>query len=341
MKNTLLDTLYFNRLPITGDAEIFLWYACSLNCRFCNQPHKDTTGISIEDIDKKIKLVKEFYQKSSLTTFVTTFLGGETFDNCISQELLDHLCNRLIELYQFASSIGKQINYDNSTNLIFSDPYRVLDFYQRLKDEGIKVQLTISYDIADRNLTANQFDLFKKNELVLAPFVDLASFVMSKNTVQKIIEGFEDPYFDYLYEKYPVSFSIFNDNEARFGKRNVSALRPDEPELLKAIDILARKYPKVYAIQQWKEQALKRRKAYNSCSMDKIVIYPDGRTSKCTEDLKCAGGCLATRLADQRNCLCCEYFKFCSVECFHSTLDDRVERVKPCLQKAIYDLLKG
>jgi len=342
MIDPIKELVYNKREPSSSDIEVFLWYKCSLSCDFCKQPHKDTVGMTLKDLDIKKEKIIDFIKNMNTNESIVTILGGEIFDDSVSNELLDYVFQMFIEINQEAKNHSKVAHFDVSTNLIFANPYRVRDFFDKLYSKyHIYVKLCVSYDVSGRFRSSNHLDLFFHNQKILEKCIDLSSFVMTKTTVEMIIEGFMDPYFDYLYSKYTMSFSQYNDNEELFGQADRTlSLRPDEPEYLKAIKILASRYPKIYNIERLGVQARKEKKSFNPCGHSKLVILPDNTSRYCIENNSCNNGCLAKQIAEEKNCLSCEYFNYCQIECFHSVLDKRIEKVKPCLQQAIYNYLK-
>jgi len=334
---SLKDILYTDRLPTTGDVEVFLWYRCGLDCDFCKQDHKDNTGMCINSLEKKEELLIDYFQNTKTERSITTILGGEIFGDFVHDKILDRMHNLFLNVNTEARFAKKHADFDVSTNLIFNKTERIDKFFSDLKLSDVRIKLCVSYDIAGRFTNDKQRELFMKNEKLLEKHISLTSFVLTKDTIVKILRGFDDPYFDYLYSKYPMSFSQYNDNEELFGQPEKTLKnRPNDLEFLNAIKILSDKYPKIQNLQQWEIQANKIVKSFNSCAPSKLVILPDNTNLSCTDNSSCGSGCLAMKLADKRDCLSCEYFGYCQVECFHTAL----KGTSQCVQKEIYDHLR-
>jgi len=338
-KNLLKDMLYTKRLPTTGDIEVFAWYKCSLDCDFCKQPHSESIGLSKSSLAKKVKLIKRFIKGTPCDKYIITVLGGELFDNAVSAQALYSLLNSFSEINKYAKDLDKKVEIGLSSNLIFSDVERVKSFLYLMR-EGRKIhsQVCISYDIAGRNLTYEQLELFKKNEKVIEDYVDVWNFNLTRDTCLKFVNGFEDPYFDYLYNKYPVTPSIYYDYEETWKKPELTfRQRPDELDLLEAVKVIAEKYPR--CLSKWIKQAHKIGMSSLTCPKEKMTILPDNTVRYCLENNSCCNGKLMLQLAEEKNCLACPYLNHCQQDCLHTALDKRIKQIDPCVQQQIYDHL--
>lgn len=336
----LKEILYTSRLPNTGDIEAFLWYKCNLNCRFCKQPHTSNDGLSIESLQEKCRVISKFVTTTTCPKYIVTILGGELFGDFVDDILITEMLLQFSSINNKAKLNNKHVEFGFSSNLIFNNVARVKTFLEILRNYyEVHSQFCISYDLIGRDLNKEQLELFKKNESELSEFIDVWNFNLTVDNCMALVNGYRDDYFEYLYETYPVTPSVYYDYEQTWGKpEETYSQRPSELLVLEAIKVLDKKYPR--SMSKWREQSHMIKKSSLTCPKQKITILPDNSIKYCLENNSCGNGDLMLKMAEQKGCLACKYLDYCQQDCMHAAIDNNIEQIKPCLQQAIYDHLK-
>jgi len=320
-----------------ADAEVFLFYKCSLNCAFCKQPHKSDVGLTFESLAKKKEILMDFYRNIKAENVLTTILGGETFDDSISNEFLLGVLDLVVNSADYGKLLGKNVSFDMASNLIFKNWKRVKYFIEAIR-LCAPMKLVVSYDLADRNLTEEQEEIFKENEKNLESLIDGVNFVLTNNTITRFLDGDIPAYFYYLLEKYPVNFSIVKNNLGVFGGSDFKKLIPSTGQLLSFVRLVKDhpKFSKFSVIKEWKGRANKEVSARMECGKESLVVTPENDIMSCTESRVCRPDEMLFDLACKKQCLSCEYLKHCSVDC---ALKEH-SKEEECSYRQIYDILK-
>jgi len=320
-----------SKIPSYAEIIVNLFDHCNMQCVFCPQDHEDRTGVSWEEIKSKVDPICTFIELNPSEEFHIHMMGGELFqDELIDQGFLTYYGEFMLMVRERCPH--RKIEFNFITNLVFEQIDRVVKF---CKTYDLKV--AVSYDPIGRFNPA-QFELFKANIDIIAPYIRMISLTMTKQSMQKIIDG--DEYFDYLYSQFDCDW-----DHLLPGDDKLKAMMPAESELLEFYKILADKYPDCINMAAFTDDST----TMNSmpCTRgNSFTIFADNSVPKgCsgavilknakTENL--TGSNIIHNFMDDRNCFQCEYYNRCTFSCFiHNDYKDLVRDIKGCVFKEVF-----
>jgi hypothetical protein len=224
-KQSYLSQLLEKKLPDSSEIELHLFELCNLRCHFCGQDHEDKTGFDL--IRSKINPVKEFIANNSKRSHILNIMGGEVFNDELPDSIFGDYFSLAVEVNDFALSLGHQCTFNWVTNLIFKKSERIQDFILGLEARGVKTNISTSYDFAGRKNSLWNIDTFKKNLEMFKDRVFTVGFVLTKTSIDHLLTK-EDPFFDYLYARYPLYFDYY------VPENGANTLMPSDRDLLNA-----------------------------------------------------------------------------------------------------------
>jgi hypothetical protein len=296
---------------------------------FCPQDHNNTQGASEKEILSKIPGIVEWINNNKRSThFKIHTMGGELFqDQWIGLGFLD-VYQKFMDDIRANVPNNKHVEPNFITNLLFEDTDSVLAFLEK-NDYTISV----SYDPRGRFNTA-QFEQFKRNVEIFSDRIRMISCVATRQSMKAIIDG--DPYFDYLYNKFPCDWDSF------LPSVEISEfLMPKESDLLAFNKYLIDNYPQCLNVSYFTEYSAQNRM---SCTRgNSFTILPNGSfpkgcsgsvllTSPSSNDL--ASGAIVEKFLHKYNCFECEFYKRCPFTCFIKNDYSKIVRdVNECVFK--------
>jgi len=290
-----------------------LFEHCNFNCVFCPQNHSSVEFANEKDIMAKVPTIANYINSNKRSSYFSIhIMGGELFqDRWIDEGFLD-IYEKFIQAIQSELSTDKQVVYNFVTNLGFTRRTEVIYFLEKNN-----LKFSISYDPHGRFNPA-QKKIFEENLKYFRHLIRMVSCVMTKNSMQSIING--DEIFDNLYDLYPVDFDHLLPST---GTKADRTLMPKESEVLEFYKVLVDRYPECINIQPFTNG---RPQNKMSCTRgNSLTVMPDGSIPKgCsgsvllqdynTPDL--GGTKIIENWVDKYNCFQCEYFQRCPMSCF-------------------------
>lgn len=308
---------------------ICLFEHCNLSCVFCPQNHDSIVGASCEEILSKVDSVVNWINSNKRSThFKIHTMGGELFqDRWIDQGFLEHY-KKFMDDIRSKVSANKHIDPNFITNLLFDNTDAVTSFL-----EENDYYISVSYDPKGR-FNSVQFDQFKRNVELFSDRIRMISCVATRQNMKAVIDG--DPYFDYLYNKFPCDWDSFLPSVVIS-----EALMPKESELLAFNKYLIDNYPDCLNVSYFTEYSTQNRM---SCTRgNSFTILPDGSfpkgcsgsvllTSPSSNDL--SSGAIVEKFLHKYNCFECEFYKRCPFTCFIKNDYSKIVRdVNECVFK--------
>lgn len=335
MKDEFLRHVLKNKMPFESEIELHLFDFCNLRCLFCGQDHDSKVGMN--EITSKVPLVCEFIKNNSSKGHILNIMGGELFNDEVPDNIFTQYRALVLEIDRFSKSIGHTCHFNWVTNLIFKKHERVSALLTDLREQGVSVKISTSYDFAGRKNKIWIHDIFRKNLERYKGDVYTVGFVLTKPAIEFLLEGHDD-YFEYLYQNYPLYFDYY------VPEQGAKILMPSDQEILDAFRFIAKNYPKINPVKDLLENDLNRMTCY---SLNKITLLPDNREVKCRY-LKYDEGVFKNKVDYQSNdniilshleenqCLSCEWFDRCGFRCFVQADWSERKRLETCLFKSFY-----
>ena len=325
-----------NKAPDYAEVIVNFFDHCNMRCVFCPQDHEDRTGTSWREIAAKVDPVSRFINLNPRQEVHMHMMGGELFqDEFIDKGFLTFYGDFMLMVKEKCPT--KKIVFNFITNLVFDQIHRVRKFC-----ELYDLEIAVSYDPIGR-FNPSQFKLFKANIDIMQDYIRMISLTMTKQSMQKIIEG--DPYFDYLYENFDCDW-----DHLLPGSDKLKPMMPAESDLYAFYKLLVDKYPDCINIKSFTEQSNGKTNKTHCTRGNNFTIFSDGSVPKgCsgavilknakTEDL--GGPKIIHNFINERNCLECEYYKSCTFRCFiHNEYKDMVRDLDGCVYKKVFDYVK-
>jgi len=293
-----------------------LFEHCNLLCAFCPQDHSSILGASEEEILNKVSTITRYIEQNNRSKhFIINTMGGELLQDTWTDKGFLDIYSKFIKQVREKVSTDKTIVFNFVTNLVFDRTDLILDFVKKNN-----IVLSISYDIIGR-FNSTTLKTFKKNIDIFKPYIKTISCVLTKQNIEKIIEG--DEYFDYLYENFKTIY--FDSLLPSVTRKTNIFMMPAESETFKFYKLCVDKYPKILNIEPFLNG-----KTNNKMTCTKgnsLTIMPDGSIPKgCsgavllkdatqnTEDL--GGTKIIENFMKKYNCFECEFFQRCPFTCF-------------------------
>jgi len=293
-----------------------LFEHCNLLCAFCPQDHSSILGASEEEILNKVSTITRYIERNNRSKhFIINTMGGELLQDTWTDKGFLNIYSKFIKQVRENVSSDKTIVFNFVTNLVFDRTDLILDFVKKNN-----IVLSVSYDIIGR-FNATTLEIFKKNIDIFKPYIKTISCVLTKQNIEKIIEG--DEYFDYLYENFKTIY--FDSLLPSVTRKTNIFMMPAESETFKFYKLCVDKYRKILNIEPFLNG-----KTNNKMTCTKgnsLTIMPDGSIPKgCsgavllkdatqnTEDL--GGTKIIENFMKKYNCFECEFFQRCPFTCF-------------------------
>lgn len=311
--------------PSTGEIIVTLFELCNLSCLFCNQDHSSVEGMNtvVDKIDQIKKIITTLQQKGK-KDFSIHLMGGELF----SDDLDDAIFDDYATLVQLIKAHCKEQNIPVTiavvTNFVWQKKNRIKQF---LDTTGIEIMT--SYDPAGR-FNPQSLETFKENVLEFKEYITTVNVVITKPTIDKFLKN-QIPFFDYLYEHFPVYFDQYGP------EKNQKFLMATDIEVRDFMKHLVDHWPKVLPVQGY----FSKTKSQMTC-MDTYTVMPAGKWGGCGQ-FEHLDKVIPIKLVTEQewldgyNCLECEHFNRCSLGCFMSNHVRDMRTQKECWLKEVYD----
>ena len=302
-----------SKIPSYAEIIVNFFDHCNMSCVFCPQDHDDRTGASWEEIKSKVDPICRFIELNPSEEFHIHLMGGELFqDEFIDQGFLNFYSEFMLMIKERCPT--KKFDFNFITNLVFEQVNKVAKFC-----ELYDLKIAVSYDSFGR-FNSSQFELFKKNIEVIAPYIRMISLTMTKQSMEKIIEG--DEYFDYLYSRFPCDW-----DHLLPGHETLKAMMPAESDLLEFYKTLADKYPDCINMKAFTEKTSETHINSMPCTRgNSFTIFADNSVPKgcsgsvilknATNTQNSTGPTVIHNFLDSRDCFHCKYYKRCTFSCF-------------------------
>jgi radical SAM protein with 4Fe4S-binding SPASM domain len=320
----LVKNIIGPKAPDYTEIEVSFFQLCALHCRFCWQDTYDPTGIS--SIRDKAEVVLDYLQKQKdklQPNIQVHMLGGELFED--SNDYYD-------DYFYFISTIAeyckknipeKKLLFVFLTNMNFQKDEtknKLENFLNQLINSNYKFILTTSWDPTGRPLKGEIDTKFHQNITYFKKHLAEITFVLTKTTINKLLrENIE--YLDLLYN---LGFKL--DFDYYMPTTQVDSLMPSDRDLLNALRLLIKKYPKISKLKAW-TQNINSPGKLTCASLNKITILPDGTLTNCrhlnydqsdfeTKIFNESNSDMILNYITKKECLSCNYFFKCPLSCF-------------------------
>ena len=308
-----VQELIASKVPDYAEIEIFFFEHCNLRCVHCFQDHDSTLGMGKIQILEKVKIIEDFFKKTSKTSVILNIMGGELFQDHLMDEYLPVYTKFIEEVKAAAIAHNKSPMFNFVTNLLTTKHEM---FNEWLKEHQLK--LSVSYDLSGR-FNVDQLSRFKENVEIYRDYINTICLVATKQNIKLLLEQ-RDTYYDYLYN----NFDCYWD-QLTPGPTVPTDLVPSEKQYLDFMLFLVDNYPECANLEAFVN---KRQHNKMSCpSLNKLLIEADNSTSSCriqqhkkTNDFispaSDTNDFIIEKWLDDKNCFMCEYFSRCPFSCF-------------------------
>jgi len=334
----LLNKILKDKITDAAEIELHFFEYCNLACAFCGQDHDSKVGM--DTVMSKVEPVVTFIKQSDKEEFIINMMGGELFNDLVSDKLFDDYIEFAEAVDTAAKQNNKKCTFNWVTNLVFTKHERVEKLLSTLGHFGIKTNISTSYDFAGRALNQAKLSLFHKNLERFGNQIYTIGFVLTKQAIKRIMHN-RDEEFEYLYTKYPLYFDYY------VPERLSQHMIPSDREHLEVFLYLAEHYPNVAPVCDWLEHRFNKMTCY---SLNKLTLLPSGREVKCRYltydqadfntpvDYSSNANIIQSHL-DKHGCLSCEHFDRCSFRCFVQADWTNRERMEICLYKEFFNTI--
>ncbi len=306
------DAILEQKRSPRGEIIVTLFEQCNLSCKFCNQDHNSTQGMdTIREKLEPIKRAIELLQRMRKESFSIHFMGGELFDDRISQSCFDDYEFLVDKVSEYCEERSIPVEFLFQSNLVHLNTHRVKEFFRTLLIRKSDVSLGTSYDPSMR-FSAADLMIFRKNLEHYGDLLSLVNVVLTRPNIEKFLTN-RIPHFDYIYEHFPVYFDYYTP------EANFEMMSPSDREHRDMFEFLVEKYPLSYPVADWVDTSTKSL----SCQST-YTIMPDGSGGRCTVLLNSfqkqvapsTAGEMEHKFVDRMECMSCEYFAQCGLGCF-------------------------
>jgi len=157
----ILNLVLKDKVTDAAEIELHFFEYCNLACAFCGQDHDSQVGMNT--VMNKAERVKEFIEQSRKDKFIINMMGGELFNDLVSDDLFVDYLNFALDVDSHAQQAGKHCTFNWVTNLVFEKWERVQKLLDTLRMLKVKTNVSTSYDFAGRPLNEARKDMFHQN----------------------------------------------------------------------------------------------------------------------------------------------------------------------------------
>ena len=305
-KKDALSTVVAQKRGNNKEFFINFFERCNLACAFCWQDHSDWTGINtiVSKADAVVAATNDSFY------YDVNVMGGELF----MDELPDRIFEDYLEFCRRVDSQVAQCSVNFVTNMVFEKTQRVVRFFERLEEEGLRFTVTTSYDPSGR-FNPKTLELFEQNLPYFSDWLSNISVVLTKPNMHYFMNK-TDPVFDRLYARYTMFFDYYSPEE------NYKKLQPTDELIADFFIWLNENYPEAQPIRDFRENSNNPATCRSS-----LVILPSGTMGSCRvladttkfksdPDVKDNIHEMEARFIDHYDCLSCEFYSRCGLGCF-------------------------
>lgn len=296
-----------------SDQEIVvsLFGECNLRCVFCYDAERFDERATVEGIKRRLVLVEEAIKHVNRPHLDVKVFGGELFQDKFGDEIWDAYERFFSALERLAKQYGKTLSIFVASNLNYwSCAPKVLELIR-----NHHIMIRGSFDFVGRFTKPEQVERFFKNgkELVVNGIPFELAFVATKPNITAIMnpETIEPKLlmvFDWFYYYSTVQFDFYNDV-------GVEGYTVTEHELFEFFKYLHQHLPKVLTVAtrvaNFKSGFVNYRYCNRGIWVDQIV------QSAC-----CDFKGQTTKFVENKGCLTCEHFPYCTGSCVRVFADD-------------------
>ncbi len=305
-----------SKRPELAEIELTLFENCPVNCHFCFHDKKSPVGLTRQEMFSKIPLVTDFLdkQKGRVQLAQINLVGGELLQDRWMERLCSNYFDLLVALAPHFARNRLKMKVVLVSNFLFEKRERVKQLIDDLRASSIDAHLIASYDFCGRPTSKSYY----QNIDYFGPdYITSINLVGTRQSIHAFQKN-EDDYFRGLYRDFNIYFDDFIPDPG-----SEDSL-PSDREFYQWYCFIAENYPKIGPVAE----LLKNQSNKMHClSLNKITIFPDGRTSNCRWyryrqehfntklDMKDNAGMMQNFL-DEMGCLSCRYFQRCGFRCF-------------------------
>lgn len=329
LKNMLSD-----KVSEMSEIEIHLFEYCNLSCSFCGQDHKNKEGM--DSVVDKAKIVIDFMKKSTLKHHVVNIMGGEIFNDDITDKMFVDYNAFCIQVNYFAMQRGLTVRFNFVTNLIFTKNIENVQYLLMYVENSM---ISTSYDFSGRGLDINRMMTFKANLERFKDRIGVVGFVLTKPSIRKLLADKDKFFKETLYKNYPIYFDWY------VPEATADKMMPSEQEMLDALLYLAEHYPNTEPVKSMLENEQNQMTCF---SLNKTTILPSGKEVTCRYleydkdkfineiDYSSNANIVQAHL-DRHDCMSCKYYNRCQFRCFVQADWKDQERLPTCFLKTFFD----
>ena len=320
-----LHSIIEDKIPESGELEIFFFEECNLRCVHCFQDHKSKLGQSKENILSKLQIIKDFFLMNPKKHYIMNIMGGELFQDHLLDEYLPIYTAFVDGVNDICEELDKTVTFNFVTNLVFTKTDQVLAWVDKHN-----LKFSVSYDTTGR-FNRSQFALYKENIEIFKEKINIICLVATKNNIFKLMDD-GDSYYDYLYNNF-----ICYWDQVTPGPTVPNLLVPSERELYNFNIFLLDNYPKCTNLEAFTNDQTHNKM---SCpSINKLLIEANNRTASCRihqheEDSKDfitpitpeTNDPIIEKFFSDHDCMSCKYYARCPFSCFVRNDWRRLER---------------
>jgi MoaA/NifB/PqqE/SkfB family radical SAM enzyme len=329
-----IQDLLATKVPDYAEIEIFFFEHCNLKCIHCFQNHDSTVGMNEQDILTKLKMIEDFFKRTTRTAVTLNIMGGELFQDNLLEEYLPIYTKFIDGVKELSVTYKKEPKFNFVTNLLLTKH----DIFKSWLDQH-QLKLSVSYDLSGR-FNINQLMQFKHNIEVYREYIGIICLVSTRHNIDLLLQG-KDKYYNYLYD----NFDCYWD-QLTPGPTVPTDLVPSESQYLTFLKYLIDHYPNCTNLEPFVN---KRDHNKMSCpSLNKLLIEANNSTSSCriqqhkksNDFITIAfdtNDAIIEKWIDDKGCLTCEYFQRCPFSCFVRNDWKRLVRdVDGCIYKETF-----
>jgi len=320
-----LHSIIEDKIPESGELEIFFFEECNLRCVHCFQDHKSKLGQSKENILSKLQIIKDFFLMNPKKHYIMNIMGGELFQDHLLDEYLPIYTAFVDGVNDICEELDKTVTFNFVTNLVFTKTDQVLAWVDKHN-----LKFSVSYDTTGR-FNRSQIALYKENIEIFKEKINIICLVATKNNIFKLMDD-GDSYYDYLYNNF-----ICYWDQVTPGPTVPNLLVPSERELYNFNIFLLDNYPKCTNLEAFTNDQTHNKM---SCpSINKLLIEANNRTASCRihqheEDSKDfitpitpeTNDPIIEKFFSDHDCMSCKYYARCPFSCFVRNDWRRLER---------------
>lgn len=272
---------------------------CNLRCKFCCDYFRLDKKYSKEAIESRLQQTLAALDKIKNQQVMIKMFGGEFFMDKLSDDVFAQYDYYIESVKNKCKSLGKEVRFAITSNLIFHKRERVLDFCKKHN-----IELRSSFDLEGRFHSERVLEIFMDNLkwFIAQKYPIAVTMVFTKPSINHLMnDGPYKKYWNEIYQLVPTNLDYYSD----VGLEGYSITEAEEA---KALIYFYQHYPNIQLVKSLVDRHASSARKGHYCV--KGVWIDDYTMYQC-----CDLNQINAEFLRKKQCFLCKHFSYCPGTC--------------------------